>query len=41
MKINRRNLTSLAGLSAAGLLLPWNTQAGARDKVKTSPMGAL
>jgi Xaa-Pro aminopeptidase len=39
MKVNRRQFTSMAGLSAAGLILPWATQAGAKTNDKTSLMG--
>ena len=40
MKINRRQFGSMAGLSAAGLILPWSTQACAKTNDKTSLMGS-
>jgi Xaa-Pro aminopeptidase len=40
MKINRREFTTMAGLYAAGLLLPWTALADAKTNVKTSFMGS-
>ena len=40
MKLNRRQFGSMAGLSAAGLILPWSTQACAKTNDKTSLKGS-